>query len=178
MPVTDADVAADLDQAGVVFLERIHEEVRLPLPPPPPFHSPATCGPEHGRFDSTPEEIVDVSDPEMATKVNAGWWRMATEYGVIDDHREFLLSVDYRAPGEIDPEYAWIRVRLSDEWDLAGSGSTALRSGFAGLFTDRFVPEFSMLSLDCQAMLSTTVWGLGTVSTIVIRPDRLINRAR
>jgi len=28
----------------------------------------------------------------VAAKVNAGWWRMATEYGVIDGRREFLLS--------------------------------------------------------------------------------------
>lgn len=177
MPVTDADIAADLAQAGIVFLERIDEEVRLPLPPSPPFYSPASCGPEHGRFDSSADEVVDVRDPDMAAKVNAGWWRMATEYDVIDDRRELLLSVNYTVPGEIDPEYAWIRVRLSDEWDLAGSGSAALRSGFAGLFTDRFVPEFSMLSLDFQAMLNTTVWGDGTISTIVIRPDRLTNHA-
>jgi hypothetical protein len=32
-----------------------------------------------------------------------------------------------------------------------------------------------MLSLDHRAMLSTTVWGNGTVSTIVIRPDRITN---
>jgi hypothetical protein len=51
--------------------------------------------------------------------------------------------------------------------------STALRSSFGRLFTDRFVPEFSMLSPDHRAMLNTTVWGNGTVSTIVIRPDRL-----
>jgi hypothetical protein len=30
-----------------------------------------------------------------------------------------------------------------------------------------------MLSTDHRAMLNTTVWGSGTVSTIVIRPDRL-----
>jgi len=30
-----------------------------------------------------------------------------------------------------------------------------------------------MLSLDQQTLLNTTVWGNGTVSTIVIRPDRM-----
>lgn len=62
---------------------------------------------------------------------------------------------------------------LADEWDLAGCNVTALGSYFAGLFTERFVPEFTMLSLNHQAMLNTTVWGNETVSTIVIRPDRL-----
>jgi hypothetical protein len=171
--LTDAAVTADLAQAGLEFLERVNEKVSLPLPPPPPYHSPASCGPQHGRFDSRPDEVVDVDDPEMPAKINAGWWRMATEYSVVDHRREFLLSVNYTDPDEVEPEYAWVRVRLSDQWDLAGSGSTALRSSFGGLFTDRFVPEFSMLSLDYKAMLNTTVWGNGTVSTIVIRPDRL-----
>jgi hypothetical protein len=169
--LTDATVAADLAPAGLELLERVSEEVSLPLPVPPPYHSPASCGPEHGRFDS--DEMIDVTDPEMPAKVNASWLRIATEYGVLDNRREVLLSVNYSDSNEVEPEYAWVRVRLSGQWDLAGSGSIALRSGFGGLFTDRFVPEFSMLSTDHKAMLNTTVWGNGTVSTIVIRPDRL-----
>jgi hypothetical protein len=57
--------------------------------------------------------------------------------------------------------------------DLVISGVPALRSGFAGLFTDRFVSEFTMLSVDGQVLLNTTVWGNGTINTIAIRPDRL-----
>jgi hypothetical protein len=174
--LTDAAIAADLAPAGLVFVERVTEEVSLPLPPSPPYYSPASCGTEHGRFDSHADEITDVEDPEMPRKVNAGWWRMATEYAVIDLRRELLLSVNYGDPDGVEPDYAWIRVRLSDDWDLAGSGSTALRSAMGRLFTDRFVPEFSMLSLDYRALLNTTVWGNGTVSTIVIRPDRLPGR--
>ncbi|MGW4463710.1 hypothetical protein [Micromonospora sp. NPDC004704] len=178
MSLTDAAVAADLAPAGLVLLGRVREDVTLPLPPPPPHYSPANCGPEHGRFDSHPDEVVDVDDPEMPARVNTGWWRMATEYGLIDHRQELLLAVNYSDPDGVEPEYAWVRVRLSDAWDLAGSGSTTLRSGFAGLFTDRFVPEFSMLSLDHRAMLNTTVWGDGTISTIVIRPDRLAEQAK
>jgi hypothetical protein len=33
-----------------------------------------------------------------------------------------------------------------------------------------------MLSLDGQVLLNTTIWGDGTISTIVIRPDRLPDR--
>jgi hypothetical protein len=154
---TDAAVAADLLPAGLELLERVTGEVSLPLPPSPPFYSPASCRPEHGRFDSHPEEVVDVADPDMPAKVNAGWWRMASEYQVIDDRRQLLLSVDYSDQDDLESELAWVRVRLTDEWDLAGSGSMALGSVMGALFTDRFVPEFSMLSLDHQAMLNTTV---------------------
>jgi len=46
------------------------------------------------------------------------------------------------------------------------------------VFTGRFVPEFTMRSLDGRVLLNTTVWGNGTVSVIVIRPDRLTERAK
>lgn len=177
MALTDVAVAADLARAGLEFRERVSDEVSLPLPPAPPYHSPASCRPEHGRFDSRADEVIDVDDPQMPAKVNAGWWRMATEYGLFDHRREFLVSVDYKDQEGAEPDYAWIRVRLSEQWDLAGSGSNALRSTLGDVFTDRFVPEFSMLSLDHRAMLNTTVWGNGTVSTIVIRPDRLTEPA-
>jgi hypothetical protein len=139
----------------------------------PAGRSAASCSDEHGRFDSRSEEIVDVNDPDLVPRANAGWWRMATEYRLFDERREFLLSVDYREPEAVDPESEWVRVRLLDKWDLAGSGVAALASWMAGLFTDRFVPEFAMLFLDGRMLLGTTVWGVGTVSTVVIRPDRL-----
>jgi hypothetical protein len=53
-----------------------------------------------------------------------------------------------------------------------------LRSTFATLFTDRFVPEFIMTSVDGRMVLETTVWGNGTVSTLVVRPDRLTEGAK
>jgi hypothetical protein len=167
--VTDAAIAAELAAAGLQFVERVRGKVRLPLPP---GKSAATCRCEDGRFDSRSDEIVDVKDLDLSAKVNAGWWRMATEYGLFDERREFLLTADYRDPGDREPELAWVRVRLLDGWNLAGSGAPALQSWFAGVFTDRFVPEFTMLSLDGRVLLNTTVWGNGTVSTIVIRPHR------
>jgi hypothetical protein len=168
---TDDDVAADLALAGIEFLERITTEVRYPLPAS--AVGPASCRPEDGRHDSAPDEIVHVDAPDMPGRVNAGWWRMAHAFGLFDQRREFLLSVDYSGPEAVEAESCWVRVRLADEWDLAGSGSSTLRSQFAGVFTERFVPEFTMLSLDQKMMLNTTVWGDATISTIVIRPDRL-----
>jgi hypothetical protein len=35
----------------------------------------------------------------------------------------------------------------------------------------RFIPEFTAVSLDGHTLLTITVWGNRTVSTIVIRPD-------
>jgi len=120
---------------------------------------------------------VPVDDPDLPAKVNGGWWHMATGYGLLNDEREFLLGVYYDLPEHADPNYAWVRVRLAADWDLVTSGVPALRSGFAGLFTERFVPEFTMLSIDGRMLLNTTVWGDGSVSTIVIRPDRLPKEA-
>jgi hypothetical protein len=98
---------------------------------------------------------------------------MATEYGLFDERREFLVGVYFGIPEHGDFDWGWVRVRLVDGWDVAGSCVPALRSGLAALFTDQFVPEFTMLSLDGKMLLNMTVWGDGTVSTIVIRPDRL-----
>ena len=95
---------------------------------------------------------------------------MATEFGLFDGRREFLLGVDY-GENAYEPEQAWVRVRLSQEWDVAGSGVEQLRGRFAAMFTTRFVPEFWVLSLDRRVLMHTTVWGKGTVSTIVIRPE-------
>lgn len=153
MPRTDAALAEDLLRAGLVYVERITGNPRGPLPP---GRSPASCLDEHGRFDSEPYEI---DDPDLTSKVNASWWRLAAEFGLLDERREFLVAADG----------GWVRVRLADQWDLAGGGSDALRSSFG----ERSAPEFVMMSLDRAVIVETTVWGDATVSTIVIRPDRI-----
>lgn len=172
MSFTDTDVAADLASAGLLFLERVSGDV----PRPWPDRSPATLLDEHGRFDATRDEIIDLDDPDLPAKLDAGWWRMATEYGLLNEQREFLLSVnyqDYLTEQDQEPELAWVRVRLAEDWDLGGGGASQLRSFFAELFTERYVPEFIMVSLDGRMVLDTTVWGNGTISTLVVRPDRL-----
>ncbi|MFF9571616.1 hypothetical protein [Streptomyces sp. NPDC014685] len=172
MTLTDTEMAALIAPAGLHFVQRRRDEV--PLPPLPAGCSPASARPEHGRFDSYPDESADVDAPDMADKVNASWYRMATQYGLFNQDREFLLGVDYNThPTDGEPEdddWAWVQVRLLDDWDLVTSEVTKLRSGFATLFTTRFVPEFTAVSLDGRMMMNTTVWGNGTVSTIVIRP--------
>lgn len=165
MSLTDSDIAASLAPAGLEFIERELGEVVLPLKP---NKSAASSLPEDGRFDGEPDEFVDVDDPSMPAKVNASWLRMATEYGLLDGRREFLLNVNYSTVVH-EPERAWVRVRLADRWDLAGSGIEQLRGHFAAMFTTRFVPEFEVLSLDRRVLMNTTIWGNGTVSTIAVR---------
>ncbi len=178
--LTDADVAALLASAGLQFVDRVHGDVPDPLPP---GRSAGTCRAEHGRFDSRPDEVADVDDPDMPAKVNAGWHRMAVEHGLFDDAGEFLINVDYCGreyrwadDDEDDPpvddlecEWHWVRVRLMDDWDIAASGVPQLRSALATTFTRRYVPEFTTLSVDGRTLLDVTVWGNGTVSTIAIR---------
>ena len=77
--------------------------------------------------------VVDVEDPELPAKVNAGWWRMAIEYGVIDHRREFLLNVNYSDPDEVEPQYAWIRVRL-DGLDRCGRFQVLVIGPYGRLF--------------------------------------------
>lgn len=171
MTLTDTEIAALIARAGLRFVQLRRDEVLLPLPE---GSSPASARPEHGRFDSHPDEIADVDAPDMPDKVNASWYRMATQYGLFDQDREFLLGVDcntHPTDGELEEDgWAWVQVRLLDDWDLVASEVTLLRSRFATLFTTRFVPEFTVVSLDGHMMMNTTVWGNGTVSTIAIRP--------
>lgn len=165
MSLTDADIAAALAPAGLLFIEREENEVTPPLEP---SRSPASSGPENGRFDARPEKFVDVDDPDLVAKVNTGWLRMAVEFGLFDERREFLFSVDYPEDPVYAPEPAWVRVRLVEERDISGSSTVDQPSAY---FATRFTPEFWALSLDRRMLMTTTIWGNGTVSAIVIRPE-------
>lgn len=170
MTITDAEMAALLAPGGFHFLRRLAEDQVPPLPTPPD-RGAASCLSEHGRVDSP---LVDIDDPDLAAKVRAGWQDMAVEYGLLDDDREFLLGVDYSDPGDVDSEWAWARVRLLDAWDLGGGDDGPLPSWMRFYMGRRFVPEFTVMSLDGRLLMNTTLWGDGTVSTIVICPSRLL----
>ncbi|WP_338693006.1 hypothetical protein V2W30_01675 [Streptomyces sp. Q6] len=169
--MTDGDMAVALKPAGFRFVQRVYGEIRTPELPP--GYSPASARPEHGRFDSRPDEVADVDEPGLADKVNASWYRMAVDHGLFSEEREFLLAVDFALPEDedVEGEYrGWARVRLLDEWDVVRSEVAQFRSSMGDLLTERFVPEFTVVSLDGQVLMNTTVWGKGTVSTIAIRP--------
>ncbi|MET7734161.1 hypothetical protein ABZT02_22750 [Streptomyces sp. NPDC005402] len=98
---------------------------------------------------------------------------MATEYGLLDDGREFLLAVDYADPDDVDRAWAWVRVRLLDDWDLGGGDDGPLPRWTRCYRGERFVPKFTVMALDGRTMMNPTLWGDGTVSTIVIPPGAL-----
>jgi hypothetical protein len=94
--------------------------------------------------------------------------RLATECGLFTDHREFLVEVDYSDTVH-EPELAWVRVQLLDQRDVAGSGVAALGS---------YAPEFTALSLDGQVLMRTTLWGNGTVSSLVVPSPATVSTIR
>ncbi|WP_238005382.1 hypothetical protein KZZ52_17745 [Dactylosporangium sp. AC04546] len=155
MPLTDIEIAAELAPAGLRFVERDRATVRLPVQA---ASLAPSCRHEDGRIDALPHEIVHADDPDMASKINAGWFRLAVESGLLTEDREFLLSVHYSDTVQ-EPELAWVRVQLLEPWDVAGSGVAALGT---------YAPEFTALSVDGQVLMRTTLWGDGTVSSLVV----------
>jgi hypothetical protein len=153
--LTDTDIAAELAPAGLRFIERDQAAVRLPVQA---ANLAPSCLGSDGRIDAPPHEVVHVDDPDMARKVNAGWIRLAAESGLFTEDRQFLFEVDY-SDNVDDPELAWVRVQLLDQWDIAGSGVAALGT---------YAPEFTALSIDGRVLMRTTLWGDGTVSSLVV----------
>lgn len=177
VPISLTELADGLALVGLEFLGVLGDP---PVLPTEPGRSAASSSDEHGRFDT---DAVDIYDPEFASKINADWWRMAVEYGLFDERRECLFAVNLRSPGSVDEpyeKYVWIRVRLRDgveSLDVAGDVCRHFRGWwFEEDGREFWVPEFTMLSLDSRMLIHTTLWGDHTVSTIVIRPDRV--RAR
>jgi hypothetical protein len=74
MPTTDAVLATELAPAGLRFIGRIQGQVHPPLPL---NRGPASCEPEHGRFDSA---AVEIGDPDFAAKstLTCGAWPPST----------------------------------------------------------------------------------------------------
>lgn len=92
------------------------------------------------RFDV---RVIARRGARSVTRINAAWLALATRHQLFGDTRwgweyedgEFFLST----PGDDEPH--WLRVRLSEPWDLAGWGAaTGLLGSGAGQ------PEFAMLA--------------------------------
>ncbi|MEU0026097.1 PE-PGRS family protein [Streptomyces sp. NPDC006335] len=85
------------------------------------------------------EPTVAVADdrPDLIAELNAQWHRLATEAGILGGDGVFLI--DFSGTGR------WVRVRLTDGWDLAGV--LGPRPG---------QPEFLTLSLDGDTMVGAT----------------------
>lgn len=108
----------------------------------------SACGPNDGRFD----EEFDFQDPELVRKANGAWFAIAQEYGLLNQSREFFLSLTIPGSGRF-PDVRWGLVRLKDEWDIMGSGT---ENGLLGGPYGR--PGFVMLSKEGYTIVAGTTW--------------------
>lgn len=69
MILTDTEIGDLLGPAGLRLVERVPGKVQLP--PLPKYVSPASARPEHGRFDSEPDEAADLDAPDFADGTDA-----------------------------------------------------------------------------------------------------------
>ncbi|MFG2208506.1 PE-PGRS family protein [Streptomyces sp. NPDC048638] len=123
-------------------------------------------------FEAQPTVAVRSDRPDLVDEVNAQWHRLAVEGGVINDDGEFLIDIDIDIAGSrpgCGPG-RWTRVRLNDEWDLAG---------VLGERPGR--PEFVTLSVDGNSLLGATteeyeVW-LIAVDRIAQRQEAAAQKA-
>jgi hypothetical protein len=167
-------MAAALAPVGLLFIDRERREVHPPLKP---GLLPASHPHGDGRFDNHPDEVVRRTHPDFRATFNRAWLRMATEFGLFDEQREFLLDCTDYSPlrkdfGDEDDEpvtveKVWGRVRLLAEWDMTGLIVEALHE--PPPWPD--IPEFTMVSLDQRMLLHTSWMGDNTVACIVIRPE-------
>ncbi|MFI9168258.1 PE-PGRS family protein [Streptomyces lincolnensis] len=87
-----------------------------------------------------PAVAVRADRPDLAEAVNQEWHRLATELGVLGADGVFLVEVAGDWTGCAPRR--WTRVRLGDDWDLAGA--------LKGM-------EFMTLALDGDALVAATV---------------------
>ncbi|WNO76344.1 PE-PGRS family protein [Streptomyces sp. AM8-1-1] len=89
--------------------------------------------------NAEPTVAVRHDRPDLVAELNAQWFRLAVECGVIGEDGDFLISASGGAGG------GWTRVRLAHSWDLAGTLGD--RPGLA---------EFLTAATDGDAILGMT----------------------
>jgi hypothetical protein len=102
-----------------------------------------------------PYSTVEIGAEDLVAQANAGWFRLASEGGLFDASREFLVGV---APSG---EWWWAHVRLAQSWDVMGLGSASILGNGEGY------PGFIMMSLDGDVIVHGDVWQseIGSVLT-------------
>lgn len=94
-------------------------------------------------FTSRTTIALPRNHPYLVTELNAQWHRLAMEYDVIDQNGAFLVAV--ADPLSDDGPSPWMQVRLSPQWDLAGTLGPTPGS-----------PEFVTLSTHGHSLLGAT----------------------
>ncbi|QLH24638.1 PE-PGRS family protein [Streptomyces sp. Rer75] len=93
--------------------------------------------------DTQPTATVGGELPDLVAQINAQWHRLAAKHKVMDDDGAFLIDV--AGPWTGCGPRRWTRVRLTDQWDLAG------------VLGDRpGQPEFVTLSTNGDVLLGAT----------------------
>jgi hypothetical protein len=111
---------------------------------------------------------IDFTDPDLAEKANADWYRVANDAGLFgEDDPRFLVGVLLNRD---DPVARWATVRLTVPWDVMGAGG---ETGMLGTAWCR--PAFTMLSLDGNVIVRSDTTP-AAVYTVGIRTPR--DRAR
>ncbi|MFG2045657.1 hypothetical protein [Dactylosporangium sp. NPDC048998] len=138
-------IEASLQTAGIAMLDFIWPSSTLPASA---AWMLTACLPEDGRID----RVFDLDEPDLTGKANGAWWELVVEYGLLDEDRNFLVSV-----GPVDQEIParphWARVRLEHDWNIVGGGTD---NGVLGGPPGR--PGFVMLSLDEGVLIGGTTW--------------------
>ncbi|MFD7322077.1 hypothetical protein ACFV9D_13495 [Streptomyces sp. NPDC059875] len=127
----------------------------------PPFITgqAPSCPPEEGRV----EALLDITEPLLHEKANAGWYRLSVEGGLFSEtDRRFLLAF---GPEEGGPSQ-WNCVELQSSWDVMGK---AAAGGFGSAHCR---PEFRMLSLDGSVLCFGTTWERAISTSVLTAPNR------
>lgn len=106
--------------------------------------------------EAEPAVTVRSDRPDLVRELNAQWHRLASETGVLGADGVFLF--DFPGSGTA----SWTRVRLTDDWDLAGV--LGERPG---------QPEFVTVSLDGDALVGATT---GESGVRLVAVDRIRER--
>lgn len=93
--------------------------------------------------EATPTVKVRADRPDLVAELNAQWHRLASASGILGEDGVFLIDVAGNGTGCV--ARSWTRVRLMDQWDLAGV--LGERPG---------QPEFVTLSIDGDTLLGVT----------------------
>ncbi|MGC2996969.1 hypothetical protein ACPF8X_00775 [Streptomyces sp. G35A] len=163
MAVNTQDLARAMKDCGLRFLEF----KRGTGIPPYVAGMVTSCHPDEGRRDRT----VALDDSARVPKANAGWFELATEFGLFSVDRRFLLSISVPSPDAVDDtdvEGVWGLVELLDDWDIMGAGCAL---GVTG--SQYGCPAFVMSALDGSVFVQGTVWQDSIGTAVLPHPHRV-----
>ncbi|WRZ95652.1 hypothetical protein OHB54_45655 [Streptomyces sp. NBC_01007] len=110
---TFEELSRTLASSGVTLLA---VERTVTSCPPQAAHA-TSCGPQDGRVDI----VVEYGSPDPLQEVDDAWFGLASRFGLFGESGEFLLMVNLHDDEPYDSDLYWARVRLQEQWTVAGS---------------------------------------------------------